>query len=164
MQHSHLIEPGGRVLDVAAGAGRNAVWLAQQGFKVTAVDRDVEALAILTSLAPQVETLVYDLEQYGWPYSRERFDAIVVCRYLHRPLLSYLAQSLAHGGVLIYETFMQGHEQYGRPKNPDFLLKSKELPDFFKPLLEIAAYEEGLLQLLPNPAILQRIAAVRTTA
>lgn len=164
MQHNYLIPPGGRVLDVAAGAGRNAVWLAQQGFKVTAVDRDVEALAILTSLAPQVETRVHDLEQDGWPYSGEQFDAIVVCRYLHRPLLPYLAQSLAHGGVLIYETFMHGHEQYGRPKNPDFLLKSNELYGIFKPLLEIVAYEEGLLQLSPNPAILQRIAAVRTTA
>ena len=129
-----------------------------------AVDRDAEALAILARLAPAVETQVYDLEQGGWPYSGEQFDAIVVCRYLHRPLLPDLAQSLAHGGVLIYETFMQGHEQYGRPKNPDFLLRSNELIDVLKPGLKITAYEEGLLQLPPNPAILQRIAAVRTTA
>lgn len=164
MQYSHLIPPGGRVLDVASGAGRNAVWLAQQGFRVTAVDRDAEALAILANLAPRAETQVHDLEQDGWPYSSERFDAIVVCRYLHRPLLPYLVQNLAHGGVLIYETFMQGHEQYGRPKNTDFLLKNNELFDFFKPMMKIVAYEEGLLQLPPNPAILQRIAAVRAIA
>lgn len=147
------------MLDVASGAGRNAVWLARQGFRVTAVDRDAEALAILKHQAPEVEVRVHDLEQGAWPYVEEHFDAIVVCRYLHRPLLSALASSLAAKGVLVYETFMQGHEQYGRPSNPDFLLKSNELVDTFKPLLRIAAYEEGLLQMLPNPAVLQRIVA-----
>lgn len=164
MQHSHLIPPRGRVLDVASGAGRNATWLARQGFRVTAVDRDAGALAILANLAPDIETQVCDLEQGGWPYSGKQFDAIVVCRYLHRPMLPELARSLVHGGVLIYETFMQGHEQYGRPKNPEFLLKNNELADVFKLFLKIVAYEEGLLQLPPNPAILQRIAVVRTTA
>ncbi|MGY1487932.1 class I SAM-dependent methyltransferase [Methylobacillus pratensis] len=160
VEHSHYIKPGGRVLDVASGAGRNAIWLARQGFRVTAVDRDAKALATLKSLAPNVEVQIRDLEQGVWPYVDEHFNAVVVCRYLHRPLLPALASSLVPGGVLIYETFMQGHEQYGRPSNPDFLLRSNELADTFKPLLRIAAYEEGLLQPPPNPAVLQRLVAV----
>ncbi|MDR5171357.1 methyltransferase domain-containing protein [Methylobacillus flagellatus] len=160
VEHSHYIKPGGRVLDVASGAGRNAVWLARQGFRVTAVDRDAAALATLKSQAPDIEVQARDLEQGAWPYVGEYFDAIVVCRYLYRPLLPVLADSLAAQGVLIYETFMQGHEQYGRPSNPDFLLRSNELADTFKPLLRIAAYEEGLLQLPPNPAVLQRLVAL----
>jgi hypothetical protein len=68
-----------------------------------------------------------DLESAPWPYANQKFDAVVVCRYLHRPLLPILATSLAAHGVLIYETFMQGHEVYGQPQNPDFLLNSNEL-------------------------------------
>lgn len=159
--HSRRIKPGGRVLDVASGAGRNAAWLARQGFQVTAVDRDAAALEILKAQAPEVDVLEWDLEQGAWPYAGRQFDAVVVCRYLHRPLLPAFANSLAPGGVLIYETFMRGHEQYGRPSNPDFLLASNELIDVFRPLLTIAAYEEGLLQLPPHPAVLQRLVAIR---
>ncbi|MCB5189830.1 methyltransferase domain-containing protein [Methylobacillus arboreus] len=164
VQHSQYIKPGGSVLDLASGAGRNAVWLSEQGFKVAAVDRDVSALQELGLKAPTVDTLVADLEQGAWPYAGSQFDAIVVCRYLHRPLLPVLATGLTNGGVLIYETFMQGHEHYGRPTNKNFLLKSNELLNIFKPLLKIISYEEGLLQLPPHPAILQRIVGLKITA
>ena len=68
-----------------------------------------------------------DLETGGWPFGGERFDAIVVTNYLHRPLFAHLLDALADDGVLIYETFAQGNEAYGRPSNPDHLLRAGEL-------------------------------------
>ena len=163
MQHSQYIKTGGKVLDVASGHGRNAIWLAQQGFRVTAVDRDAAALSTLKNQAPSVDTHLQDLEQGYWPYSQQQFDAIIVCRYLHRPLLPLLANSLAPSGVLIYETFMEGHEQYGRPRNPDFLLKSNELLISYLSLLQVISYNEGLLEQEPSPAVIQSLVAIKTS-
>lgn len=160
-RHASKIKPGGRVLDVAAGSGRNARWLAGQGFAVEAVDKDVAALDTMRDIGNITRT-VADLENTPWPYVEKIFDAIVVCRYLHRPLLPLLASGLARDGVLVYETFMLGHEKYGRPQNPDFLLRPNELLQMFHGL-KIVAFEQGLIQ-QPKPAIMQRICAVNTLA
>jgi len=157
--HAPLIRPGGSVLDLACGGGRNARWLAAQGWQVEAVDHDAAALAGLHGLT-NLAARQADLENTPWPYPGRRFDGIVVCRYLHRPLLPLLAQSLAEGGVLIYETFMQGQEQFGRPSNPDFLLRPDELLQVFSATLRVIAFEQGGIS-EPNPAMLQRICARR---
>lgn len=157
--HASLIRPGGSVLDLACGGGRNACWLAAQGWQVEAVDRDAAALGGLLGL-PNITPLQADLESAPWPYSGRRFDGIVVCRYLHRPLLPLLAEYLTDGGVLIYETFMQGQEQFGRPSNPDFLLMPDELLQVFSATLQVIAFEQGVIS-EPNPAMLQRICARR---
>lgn len=162
VKHASHIKPAGSVLDVAAGKGRNSRWLAQHGFKVEAVDRDSEALDSIKG----VENIILkttDIENEAWPYSDQQFDAIVVCRYLHRPLFSALHDSLAPGGVLLYETFMQGHEAYGRPTNPDFLLRPGELLEVFHNRLEIIAFEQGY-QETPKPSMMQRICAIRKLA
>lgn len=153
-----LIKPSGRVLDLACGAGRNARWLAAQGYMVEALDRDIAALLLLQGVA-NITTREADLENAPWPYGVQQFDAIVVCRYLHRPLLPLLVDCLAPQGVLIYETFMQGHETYGRPQNSDFLLRPNELLEVFVPALTPAAFEQGLLQRQPA-AVMQRICAI----
>ncbi len=131
---------------------------------VEAVDRDELALESMLEIA-NITIRQADLENAGWPYSGQQFDAIVVCRYLHRPLLPLLASSLTPSGVLIYETYMQGHENYGRPRNPDFLLEPNELLTAFVHAgfdseLEIMAFEQGLLEQSP-PAMLQRICAIK---
>lgn len=162
LSNAHHIMPAGSVLDVAAGYGRNARWLAAQGYQVTAVDKDAAALDSVNGLT-NISTHLADIEANAWPYTGQTFDAIVVCRYLHRPLFPKLVQSLAPGGVLIYETFMQGQEAYGRPQNPDFLLASNELIQAFEPELKVLAFEQGLLQQSP-PAMLQRICAVKPLA
>lgn len=153
------IKLGGKVLDLASGSGRNARWLASRGFQVEAVDHDEAALESMRGMDNITLTLA-DLENGTWPYADKSFDAIVVCRYLHRPLLPLLPDSLAPGGVLIYETFMQGHEGYGRPKNPDFLLTPDELLDAFACRMQVIAFEQGLLEESP-PAVIQRICAIR---
>src|SRR5262245_3088915 len=122
------VRPGGAVLDVASGHGRHARHLAALGYRVTAVDRDPAALAAVAGLAG-VSPVEADLEGAPWPFGAGAFDGVIVANYLHRPLFDALAASLAPGGVLIYETFMQGNERYGRPSNPSFLLRPYELID-----------------------------------
>lgn len=158
-QHAGLIKPRGRVLDVAAGSGRNASWLATQGFMIEAVDRDEAALQSMHGVSG-IHTRIADMDAGAWLYQGQRFDAIIVCRYLYRPLFPALTESLEPGGVLIYETFMQGHEAYGRPQNPAFLLKPDELLQTFIPPLRLAAFEQGYFE--PENAVLQRICAIKS--
>lgn len=154
-----LIRSGGEVLDLACGHGRHARYLAERGCRVTAVDRDPAALAALATV-PSVRTVQADLEGAPWPLGGAAFDGVVVTNYLHRPLFDALAASLAPGGVLIYETFMQGNERYGKPSNPDFLLRPGELGDAWRGRLEVVAFEQGRVA-RPKPAVVQRVCALR---
>ncbi len=153
------VPPGARVLDVACGRGRHARLFAAQGCAVDAVDVDAEAGASLAEVRG-VRFLRADLEGGPWPYAGRHFDAVVVTNYLHRPLFPLLTDSLAPGGMLIYETFMSGHERFGRPANPDFLLRPRELLDVFGAALAVLAFEEGVVS-LPRPARVSRLCAVR---
>lgn len=151
-----LIRPGGLVLDLAAGAGRHTRLLREGGFRVRAVDREVSALATLAG--PDCEIREIDLETGApWPLGGG-YDGIVVANYLHRPLLPAIAGALAPGGMLIYETFAQGNERFGRPADPDFLLRPGELLEAFA-TLTVVAFEQGEVT-APRPAVIQRIAAV----
>lgn len=154
-----LIAPGGAVLDVACGRGRHARLLAGLGHRVEAVDRDAEALAALGGVEGVV-TCRADLEDGPWPYADRRFDGMVVCSYLHRPLFPLLVEALAGNGVLLYETFMIGNERFGRPSNPDFLLRPEELLEAFGGKLHVVAFEQGEV-VLPKPAVLQRLCAIK---
>ena len=160
-RHAHLIAPGTRVLDVAAGRGRNARLLAGRGAEVLAVDRAAESLAELHGV-PRIETRVADLEGAPWPFGAARFGASVVVHYLHRPLLPLLRGALDAGGVLLYETFAQGNEVYGRPRNPDFLLAPGELMTWAAqpPALTVVAFEQGMLRRRGDSVVVQRLAAV----
>jgi SAM-dependent methyltransferase len=149
-----LIPAGARVLDLAAGGGRHARFLAARGCAVTAVDRDVATLA---DLAGAVVAL--DLED-GRPWPLGGFwDAIVVTNYLYRPHLAAIGASLAPGGLVLYETFALGNERFGKPSNPDFLLRPGELLEAFGGL-DVVAFEQGEVA-TPRPAMVQRIAASR---
>ena len=152
-----LIRAGGWVLDVACGSGRHARHVAGLGHRVEAVDRDSEALRRLSGVAG-VTTRIADLENGPWPYAGRHFDAVIVTNYLHRPLFSPLLAALADGGVLIYETFAAGNERYGRPGNPDFLLKPGELLELARGRLRVTAYEDLYVE-TPKPAMVQRLCA-----
>jgi SAM-dependent methyltransferase len=156
---SERVLAGGRVLDLACGAGRHARYFAARGCAVDAVDRDSVALASLAKV-PGVTIRCADLEGGPWPYGGQAFSAIVVTNYLHRPLLPHLVAGVAPQGVLIYETFALGNERYGRPSNPDFLLKPGELLEAVRGRLRVIAYEDVYVA-EPKPALIQRICAMR---
>lgn len=154
-----MLRPGAAVLDLACGQGRHARLFAACGQKVLALDRDAQALAGLKDIAG-IETLCADVERDAWPLAGRIFDAVVVSNYLHRPLWAHLIAAVAPGGLLIYETFMQGNEAYGKPSNPDFLLRPGELLEATAALQPLA-FEQGLLE---ERAVVQRICAVRGKA
>jgi len=155
---AHLIAPHGSVLDVAAGGGRHTRWLALRGHRVTAIDRDTDAMA---ALADAAEAITADVELGVWPLAGRSFDAVVVTNYLWRPLFPALRAALAPGGVLLCETFAAGNETVGRPSRPDFLLARGELLTAAESL-RIVAYEDGFLA--DPERFVQRVAAVRASA
>ena len=132
-------------LDVAAGAGREAVYLALHGYEVEARDRDPEALARAALLAARhgvsISTVVTDLEREPVTLPPGRFRLIVCFRYLHRPLFAQIERALAPGGHLIYETYRTGQEKLGRPRRERFLLRPGELESAF-PGLVVEHYAE----------------------
>ena len=157
MQWAGLIAPGATVLDVAAGRGRHSRFFADRGHAVTALERDTSALVA----HPGIEVVQADLEDGSpWPLPGRTFGAVVVTNYLHRPLFPALLDALAPGGVLLYETFMEGNERFGRPSNPAFLLKDGELLDLARGRLSVTAYEARMIS-EPKMAMVQRIAARR---
>lgn len=160
---SDLVAPGATVLDVACGGGRHLEWFAQRGHSVTGVDRDTAAAR---PRVPAAELITADIEAGPWPLTpagatmaiARQFGVVVVTNYLWRPLMPRILDSVAPGGVLIYETFASGNETVGRPSRPDFLLQPGELlracADF-----HIVAYENGTLN--APERFVQRIVAVR---
>lgn len=153
-----LIKPGGQVLDLASGYGRHARHLAALGHAVLAMDRDAAALVTLDGIAG-IETQAADLEQGAWPFAAQRFDAIIVTHYLHRPLLPKLLAALRPDGVLIYDTFAAGNGAFGKPARPEFLLQPDELLQWLGSTLRVAAFEQGQVT-SPFPAVIQRICAI----
>jgi rhodanese-related sulfurtransferase len=132
-------------LDLACGAGRDAVFLAQHGFEVEAWDHAPEALERTRDLARRhgvsLRTEVRDLERPDLPPPARPFDLIVCFRFLHRPLFPWMERALAPGGWLVYETYRTGQERFGRPIRAHFLLARDELARAF-PTLETVRYEE----------------------
>lgn len=151
-----LIATSGEILDLACGTGRHARYFHRRGHRVTAIDRSIDPA--LRALG--IETLEIDLEAEAWPLPGRVFAGIIVTNYLYRPLLPILAMALEpEGGILLYDTFAAGQARFGRPGNPDFLLRPNELLDAFAPKLTILGYEHGIVA-LPRPAVRQRVAAV----
>lgn len=154
-----LVAARAPVLDLACGGGRHTRLFLEAGHTVTAVDRDVSGLAELRD-RPGLEIVEADLEsERPWPFPGRQFGAIVVANYLYRPLFPVLFAALAPDGVLIYETFAEGNEAFGRPRNPDHLLKTGELLDLVHGRLLVVAYEHGKSDRC-KPAMVQRICAV----
>jgi SAM-dependent methyltransferase len=147
--HLHLFTPELKpypVLDLACGDGHNGIFLAKEGFQVIFADRSEEALAQVRDRLEaegMAATLWHvDLEMKdAAPLSGRTFSAVLVFRYLHRPLIPAIREALMPGGILVYETFTAAQAQFGKPKNPDHLLKAGELPSLFRDWEVIHAFE-----------------------
>jgi len=152
---SHLVPEGGAVLDVACGLGRHMRWFQQRNHPVAGIDRSPAAIESVALLG---EAILADIEDGPWPLPGRRFACVVVTHYLWRPLLPRIVESVAPGGVLLYETFAHGNATVGKPSRPEFLLQPGELLAACAGL-RIVAYEDGFEA---EPArFVQRIAAVR---
>ena len=146
----HLL-PKGKVLDVAAGQGRHALYLASQGYEVIGLDRDTTALDALARTAAdyhlaKLSTWELDLETNpDSPPSLgdEIYDGILVFFYLFRPLFSSILRALKPGGVLMYETFLiDNHRQFHHPRRKEFCLDHNELLHLTTGL-RVLSYHEG---------------------
>jgi SAM-dependent methyltransferase len=165
---SAIVPRRGNALDLAAGGGRHSHWLAGFGLHVTAIDKDATAMRALAGQAG-IFPEIADLEGADWPLQGRTFDVVVVTNYLWRPHLPDLIANVAHGGVLLYETFRRGQERFGRPSNPAFLLEPGELLAVVMPQLTVIAFEDGVVREAHARAAMgsageravQRIAAVR---
>lgn len=158
--HLLLEDLRGPILDLACGDGRNGIYLARMGLRVVCCDRSSEGLAAAGAIASKdglpVETWQVDLEKQGPnPLPADAYGGILVFRYLHRPLIPYIKQALKQKAFLIYETFTLNQPEFGRPRNPDFLLETGELLSFFKDW-KLIHYFEGVKQ-APQRAVAQLI-------
>ncbi len=140
--------PKGRVLDVAMGSGRNAIYLAKLGFHVEGVDISPEAVTITLESARKagvtIEAQMVDLES-EYQIEKDAYDAIICFNYLQRSLIPQIKDGLRKGGVVIYETFLVDQAQWGKPKNPDYLLKHNELLNMFRDF-RCLRYREGIIE------------------
>ncbi len=158
----------GDVLDIACGGGRHTRFFLERGHRVTAVDRDVSAIADLKDHA-SLQLHQIDLEVDVAAGAQNNLlpggpcGGVIVTNYLWRPLLPAIVSAVAVDGVLLYETFAAGNEAYGKPSNPDFLLQPGELLDAVSGQLAVVAYEHGIIE-QPRQAVIQRICAVRRAA
>ncbi|WP_417794314.1 class I SAM-dependent methyltransferase [Terasakiella pusilla] len=151
------VPAGAEVLDLACGGGRHGRVFLEKGCRVTFADKNLSDVADLAD-TENAQLLACDLEDgQAWSFPAARYEAIVVTNYLYRPHLKTMVTSLKAGGLLIYETFAVGNEQFGRPKNPDFLLREGELLEAVAPDMTVLAYEHGL----DDQKVVQRICAVK---
>ncbi len=151
-------QPDGPVLDLACGDGRNGVFLAGKGFSVCCWDVSSDALSRARKSAADhgVEITFRQVnleEEENNPLPEDAFKGIVVFRYLHRPLIDCIKKALKKGGIVIYETFTVDQPKFGKPCNPDFLLKRGELSEWFADW-DILHYFEGIMS-TPERAVAQ---------
>lgn len=139
----------GRALDIACGAGRHAIFLAERGWQVTAVDASGVGIELTLKRARErglkVDARVADLEREGFAIDAAAYDLISVFYYLQRDLWTQIRAGLRPGGVVVAAIRLMGDDPRARPSNPAFLLRPGELRAEFRGW-EIIHYHEGELQ------------------
>ena len=148
VENLSLLPKGGKALDIAMGTGRNALYLASLGFRVTGIDLSAVAVEKCRQKAERlglpIEALVADLERS--PLPSNEYDLIVNFYYLQRSLTAQIVAALKPGGVLVFESFTIDQLQFGwGPKSPDHLLRPGELREMFAEM-EPLLYHEGVVQ------------------
>ncbi|MFC1950087.1 class I SAM-dependent methyltransferase [Chloroflexota bacterium] len=146
--HNMELLPKGRVLDVAMGNGRNLIYLAKNGFNVEGIDISPEAVKIALKLARKagvtIKEQIADLES-DYLIEKDAYEVIICFNYLQRSLISQIIDGLRKGGMVVYETFIIDQANFGKPKNPDYLLKHNELLGMFHEL-RCLRYREGVFE------------------
>ena len=137
------IEPGGTLIDIACGRGRHSIEFSEKFF-IYSVDKNNEFLNNLKNNM-NIKTICQDLEnQQKWSFSDKKFNVVLVTNYLFREKLNAIFSLVDLNGYIIYETFAIGNEKYGRPSNPNYLLKKNELLLFKPDNFDTIEFFEGL--------------------
>jgi SAM-dependent methyltransferase len=148
------IPAGARALDLACGAGRNALYLAGQGLRVDALDISSVALergaARAAEMGVEVNWIAIDLDEVE--LETDCYALVVVARYMARNLTRALVESLRDGGYLLYEQHVRTDQPVSGPTNPEFRLQPNELLDMFRSL-RVLYYHEGLMKDPDGPTI-----------
>jgi SAM-dependent methyltransferase len=141
--------PSGKALDIAMGSGRNTLYLAERGLEVEGIDishEDIrQALNTARERGIEIHAHVVDIEGSDYRIKKDAYDLIVCFNYLYRPLIPMIIEGLRKGGVAVYETYLLEQADYGKPKNPAYLLKHNELLDMFRDL-RCLRYREGIIE------------------
>ncbi|MFB3887504.1 MAG: class I SAM-dependent methyltransferase [Thermodesulfobacteriota bacterium] len=141
--------PKGKALDIATGEGRNAIFLAQHGFDVDAVDISTVGLEKARKLARearvQIRTLHADLDTY--PIKEEGYDLITNFYFLKRSLIPRIKRGLKKGGRVVFETYILDHRDLATsgPKQAKYFLRSNELLRLFRGF-RVLCYREGIFR------------------
>ena len=145
------------VLDLACGSGRHSVFLSNLGFYVVSVD--ISEIHLSNFSGSNIEKICRDIENIkNWPLYNKLFDIVLVTNFLNREIFPFMIDSLRHGGYLIYETFSQGNQKFGKPKNKDFILRTGELLDITENL-SLICYERLKVESYFSGSVKQRILA-----
>ena len=140
--------PKGRALDLAMGGGRNAVYLAKIGYKTEGIDISREEVGAALELARKsgvdLKAHIQDLEG-SVHFDEASYDVIICFNYLHRPLIPKMKDALRTGGMIVYETYIVDQARFGRPRNPNHLLKQNELLHMFREF-RCLRYREGIIE------------------
>jgi SAM-dependent methyltransferase len=139
----------GKALDIAAGEGRNAVFLSQHGFDVDAVDISkiglIKARKLAEEMGVKIHTVCTDLDTY--PIKREQYDLIANFYFLKRSLIPKIKKGVKKGGKVIFETYILEHRNIATsgPKQAKYFLKPNELLKLFNGF-RILRYREGIFK------------------
>lgn len=138
---------GARALDLACGAGRNALYLAAEGYRVDAMDISPTALARGAARAADMGVTVdwIEVDLDGAALGADRYDVVVVARYMNRGSSGALVDALRNGGYLLYEQHLQTEQPVGGPTSRDFRLRPGELLEMFS-ALRVLYYRERLMK------------------
>lgn len=145
VQHRAVLLANTRILDLACGAGANAIFSAQRGCRVVGVDLSLEGLRIAARRAKEkgVTLSLLNVDLKSWRPPPSRFDLVMVFRYLDRALMPSLRATIRPGGVVIYKTFNRNFLEQKPDMNPDYLLEPGELPRCFADFDEIATNDRA---------------------
>ena len=131
----------GLALDIACGAGKNSIYLAENNFSVESYDISKVALDSLNEKRDaNIKTFLTDLE--GFIPQQNKYDLIVMTNYLDREIIPSLADALTTDGVLFIETYMQDDKNEKKSSNPNYLLQQNELKTFFDDNYKVLDYSE----------------------
>ena len=140
--------PAGRALDIAMGNGRNTIYLAKKGFDAEGMDISEESIKIAferaKSAGVKINARVADIEAEDYTIEKNTYDVIICFNYLHRPLIPRIKEGLKKGGMVVYQTYTVDQLQFGKPSNPDFLLRHNELLEMFRDF-RCLRYFEGVI-------------------